>query len=113
MATPDVSDLKVFLESSLNEIFRATVCDVLDSVDRTLSEYQGTIRRIESENEGLKALLFAQKSSDSAVRGKGCLPSDRCSFVPFVPVCACVCLPPPSLSPLDINKRLKHDSSKG
>ncbi|XP_040053043.2 uncharacterized protein LOC120831581 [Gasterosteus aculeatus] len=68
MATPDVSDLKVFLESSLNEIFRATVCDVLDSVDRTLSEYQGTIRRIESENEGLKALLFAQKSSDSAVR---------------------------------------------
>ncbi|XP_037340913.2 zinc finger protein 558 [Pungitius pungitius] len=68
MATSNVSCLKVFLESSLNDIFRATVCDILDSVDRTLSEYQGTIRRIESENEGLKALLFAQKNTESAVR---------------------------------------------
>ncbi|XP_042364794.1 zinc finger protein 436 [Plectropomus leopardus] len=62
------SDLKIFLESSLNEIFKATVSDILDSVDRTLSEYQGTIRRIESENEGLKRLLFARKSTDSAAR---------------------------------------------
>ncbi|XP_049415992.1 zinc finger protein 436 [Epinephelus fuscoguttatus] len=62
------SDLKIFLESSLNEIFKATVSDILDSVDRTLSEYQGTIRRIESENEGLKRLLFAQKSTESAAR---------------------------------------------
>ncbi|XP_068431013.1 zinc finger protein 436 [Clinocottus analis] len=60
------SDLKFFLESSLNEIFKATVSDILDSVDRTLSEYQGTIQRIESENEGLKRLLFAQKSTESA-----------------------------------------------
>ncbi|XP_034402161.1 zinc finger protein 436 isoform X1 [Cyclopterus lumpus] len=60
------SDLKMFLESSLNEIFKATVSDILDSVDRTLSEYQGTIQRIESENEGLKRLLFAQKSPESA-----------------------------------------------
>lgn len=63
------NDLKIFLESSLNEIFKATVSDILDSVDRTLSEYQGTIQRIESENEGLKRLLFAQKSSESAARG--------------------------------------------
>ncbi|XP_075942770.1 uncharacterized protein LOC142945233 [Anarhichas minor] len=62
------SELKVFLESSLNEIFKATVSDILDSVDRALSEYQGTIQRIESENEGLKRLLFAQKSTDSAAR---------------------------------------------
>ncbi|XP_060917513.1 oocyte zinc finger protein XlCOF6-like [Labrus mixtus] len=62
------SDLKSFLQSSLNEIFKATVSDILDSVDRTLSEYQGTIRRIESENEGLKQLLFAQKSTESASR---------------------------------------------
>ncbi|XP_070781190.1 zinc finger protein 300 [Enoplosus armatus] len=62
------SDLKIFLESSLNEIFKATVSDILDSVDRTLSEYQGTIQRIESENEGLKRLLFAQKSTESAAR---------------------------------------------
>ncbi|XP_029371779.1 zinc finger protein 558 [Echeneis naucrates] len=60
------SDLKFFLESSLNEIFRATVSDILDSVDRTLSEYQGTIRRIESENKDLKRLLFAQESRESA-----------------------------------------------
>ncbi|XP_045922345.1 zinc finger protein 723 [Micropterus dolomieu] len=62
------SDLKIFLESSLNEIFKATVSDILDSVDRTLSEYQSTIHRIESENEGLKRLLFAQKSTESASR---------------------------------------------
>ncbi|XP_029300068.1 zinc finger protein 383 [Cottoperca gobio] len=62
------SDLKIFLESSLNEIFKATVSDILDSVDRTLSEYQGTIQRIEYENEGLKQLLLAQKSTDSAAR---------------------------------------------
>ncbi|XP_053267627.1 zinc finger protein 436 [Pleuronectes platessa] len=59
-------DLKVFLESSLNEIFRATVSDILDSVDRTLCEYQGTVRRIESENEGLKRLLFAHRSRERA-----------------------------------------------
>ncbi|XP_054468767.1 zinc finger protein 383 [Anoplopoma fimbria] len=61
-------DLKTFLESSLNEIFKATVSDILDSVDRTLCEYQGTIQRIESENEGLKRLLFAQESTEAAVR---------------------------------------------
>ncbi|KAK5852033.1 hypothetical protein PBY51_023538 [Eleginops maclovinus] len=66
MAKP--SDLKIFLESSLNEIFKATVSDILDSVDRTLSEYQGTIHRIESENEGLKRLLLAQSRTDSASR---------------------------------------------
>ncbi|KAM8828639.1 uncharacterized protein AB9W97_004492 [Spinachia spinachia] len=68
MASSNVCDLKVFLEASLNEIFRATLCDILDSVDRSLSEYQGTIRRIESENEGLKALLFAQRSTGSPAR---------------------------------------------
>ncbi|KAM6902523.1 uncharacterized protein FYW49_016146 [Xenentodon cancila] len=66
MAKP--TELKIFLESSLNEIFKATVNDILDSVDRTLSEYQGAIRRFESENEGLKRLLFARQSSESASR---------------------------------------------
>lgn len=63
------SDLKFLLESSLNEIFKATVSDILDSVDRTLSEYQGTIQRMESENEDLKRLLFAQNNPETAVKG--------------------------------------------
>lgn len=62
-------DLKILLESSLNEIFKATVSDILDSVDRTLSEYQGQIQRIESENLDLKRLLFAQNSTETAARG--------------------------------------------
>lgn len=61
-----LSDLKTFLESSLKEIFKATVSDILDSVDRTLSEYQVTIQRIECENAGLKQLLLAQDGADSA-----------------------------------------------
>ncbi|XP_074546231.1 uncharacterized protein LOC141805228 [Halichoeres trimaculatus] len=64
MARP--KDLKVFLESSLNEIFKATVSDILDSVDQTLSDYQDTIRRVECENEGLKRLVFARRSAESA-----------------------------------------------
>lgn len=64
------TDLKMLLESSLNEIFKATVSDILDSVDRTLSEYQGKIQRVEAENEGLRRLLFAEKSAESAARGK-------------------------------------------
>ena len=54
------NDLKMFLESSLNEIFRATVSDILDSVDETLSEYQGTILRIEAENKDLKRRLHEE-----------------------------------------------------
>lgn len=63
------SDLKVLLESSLNEIFKATVSDILDSVDRTLSEYRGTIQRMESENMDLKRMLFAQSNSETALKG--------------------------------------------
>lgn len=63
------NNLKILLESSLNEIFKATVSDILESVDRTLSEYQGTIQRIEFENEGLKRLLFAQSGTETAARG--------------------------------------------
>lgn len=63
------NDLKVYLESSLHDIFKATVNDILDSVDRTLREYQGTIQRIESENEGLKRLLLAQNGTEAAARG--------------------------------------------
>ncbi|XP_029024519.1 zinc finger protein 436-like isoform X1 [Betta splendens] len=62
------NDLKLYLESSLNEIFKATVSDILDSVDRTLCGFQGTIQRIESENEGLKRLLFAQQSAEPGAR---------------------------------------------
>ncbi|XP_013859145.1 zinc finger protein 391 isoform X2 [Austrofundulus limnaeus] len=66
------SELKLFLESSLNSIFKATVNEILDSVERTLSEYQGAMQRIQSENEGLKRLLFAQKSPESADGGDSC-----------------------------------------
>ncbi|KAM7368956.1 hypothetical protein PAMP_013256 [Pampus punctatissimus] len=62
------NDLKMLLESSLNEIFKATVSDILDSVDRTLSDYQGKIQRIESENEGLRRLLLAEKTTESTAR---------------------------------------------
>ncbi|XP_076868129.1 uncharacterized protein LOC143519017 [Brachyhypopomus gauderio] len=55
-------NLKSFLESSLNEIFKATVGNILDSVDQTLSEYQGEIRRIASENEVLRKKLYAQEA---------------------------------------------------
>ncbi|XP_072570870.1 uncharacterized protein [Paramormyrops kingsleyae] len=53
-------NLKAFLESSLNEIFRATVSDILESVEETLSEYQGKIERIETENEDLRRRLQKQ-----------------------------------------------------
>ncbi|XP_008422536.1 zinc finger protein 2 homolog [Poecilia reticulata] len=59
------SELKMCLESSLNRIFQATVNDILDSVERTLSEYQGALQTIQTENEGLKRLLFAQRSAES------------------------------------------------
>lgn len=52
------SNLKSFLESSLNEIFKATVSDILESVEQTLSEYQGKIQRIEAENEDLRRRLY-------------------------------------------------------
>lgn len=59
-------ELKMSLEFSLNQIFKATVSDILQSVDRTLCEYQGKMQRIECENEGLKRLLFAQKCPETA-----------------------------------------------
>lgn len=62
-------DLKFLLESSLNEIFKATVTDILDSVDRTLSDYQGTIRRIELENEDLRRQLLSVKGTETVARG--------------------------------------------
>lgn len=63
------SDLKTMLESSLNEIFKATVCDILVSVDRALCEYQGTIQRMETENEDLKRLLLAQTNCETHAEG--------------------------------------------
>lgn len=63
-------DLKMFLESSLNEIFKATVNDILDSVDRTLSEYQGKIQRIESENEDLRRMLFTKNNTECSPAGE-------------------------------------------
>ncbi|XP_060768400.1 endothelial zinc finger protein induced by tumor necrosis factor alpha [Neoarius graeffei] len=61
-------NLKAFLESSLNEIFRATVDNILDSVDQTLAEYQGQIRRITSENETLREKLRAQEAIPCQVK---------------------------------------------
>ncbi|XP_035996091.1 zinc finger protein 397 isoform X2 [Fundulus heteroclitus] len=58
-------ELKMLLESSLKRIFQATVTDILVSVEQTLSEYQGTIQTIQTENEGLKRLLSAQRSAES------------------------------------------------
>ncbi|KAL2100412.1 hypothetical protein ACEWY4_004806 [Coilia grayii] len=59
------SNLKSFLESSLNEIFKATVSDILESVEQTLSEYQGKIQRIETENEDLRRRLY---DSDNGIK---------------------------------------------
>lgn len=61
-------NLKAFLESSLNEIFKATVDNILDSVDQTLAEYQGQIRRITSENETLREKLRAKEARTCQVK---------------------------------------------
>ncbi|KAM4532268.1 uncharacterized protein V3H82_026140 [Fundulus diaphanus] len=63
------TELKMLLESSLKRIFQATVTDILVSVEQTLSEYQGTIQTIQTENEGLKRLLSAQRSAESLHEG--------------------------------------------
>lgn len=72
------TDLKTFLESSLNEIFKTTVSDILESVDRTLSEYQGKIQRIESENHELRRRLIAQRSGEPATGGTVVNPKHAC-----------------------------------
>lgn len=61
--------LKRALESALNDIFKATVSDILESVDRSLYYYQGQIHRVESENEGLRRLLFARRDHEAAAGG--------------------------------------------
>ncbi|XP_056602203.1 zinc finger protein 436 [Triplophysa dalaica] len=61
-------DLKSFLESSLNEIFRATVSDILDSVDQTLTQYQRKMQRMESENEDLRKRLCAKEETTKRVK---------------------------------------------
>ncbi|KAM9841662.1 uncharacterized protein ACBR49_015096 [Aulostomus maculatus] len=63
------NQLKLALESSLNEIFKVTVRDILSSVDRTLDEYQEKIQTIESENERLRRLLLTQSSPESPPGG--------------------------------------------
>ncbi|CAL8276923.1 unnamed protein product [Merluccius merluccius] len=64
-------DLKMFLESSLNEVFKATVNDILDSVERTLSECHGKIQRVESENQDLRRMLFTKNHSDGSPADPG------------------------------------------
>ncbi|KAF4112694.1 zinc finger protein 391 [Onychostoma macrolepis] len=61
-------DLKAFLESSLNEIFRATVSDILDSVEQTVGEYQRKIQRIESENEDLRKRLSTKEKKTNYIK---------------------------------------------
>ncbi|KAG5834696.1 hypothetical protein ANANG_G00264310 [Anguilla anguilla] len=68
-------NLKTFLESSLNEIFKATVNDILESVEETLVEYQGRIQRIETENEDLKRRLQERDGEQDAVELKAELKS--------------------------------------
>lgn len=65
-------DLKAFLESSLNEIFRATVSDILDSVEQTVGEYQHKIQRIESENEDLRKRLCAEEKRTNYIKTGAC-----------------------------------------
>ncbi|KAJ8414089.1 hypothetical protein AAFF_G00066870 [Aldrovandia affinis] len=57
-------NLKAFLASSLNEIFKATVNDILDSVEETLSEYQDKILLIEAENEHLRRSLQGREDAN-------------------------------------------------
>ncbi|KAJ8346912.1 hypothetical protein SKAU_G00283130 [Synaphobranchus kaupii] len=63
-------NLKAFLESSLNEIFKATVNDILESVEETLVEYQGRIQRIETENESLRRRLQERDGEQDALELK-------------------------------------------
>ncbi|XP_028318402.1 zinc finger protein 79 [Gouania willdenowi] len=66
------TDLRTFLESSLNEIFKATVSDILVSVEQTVCEYQGTISRIQAENQDLKRLLLTHSTGLSTVSTDVC-----------------------------------------
>ncbi|XP_036382809.1 zinc finger protein 436-like [Megalops cyprinoides] len=61
-------NLKAFLASSLNEIFKATVNDILDSVEETLSEYQEKIQRIEAENENLRRSLQGRDDENGGAK---------------------------------------------
>ncbi len=61
-------DLKAFFESSLNEIFRATVRDILCSVEHTVGEYQSQIQRIESENQDLRKRLSAKDNKTNYIK---------------------------------------------
>ncbi|KAJ8286557.1 hypothetical protein GJAV_G00040550 [Gymnothorax javanicus] len=63
-------NLTAFLESSLNAIFKATVNDILESVEDTLVEYQGRIQRIEKENEDLRLKLQERFGENDAVELK-------------------------------------------
>lgn len=65
-------NLKAFLESSLNEIFKATVNDILDSVEQTLSEYQERIRHMETENESLRRRLVGPEEPQEAGISERC-----------------------------------------
>ncbi|KAK9973977.1 hypothetical protein ABG768_022090 [Culter alburnus] len=69
-------DLKAFLESSLNEIFRVTVSDILDSVQQTVSEYQRKIQRIETENDDLRKRLCAKEKRTNHIKTE----DDDCVF---------------------------------
>ncbi|KAJ8379839.1 hypothetical protein SKAU_G00006170 [Synaphobranchus kaupii] len=69
-------NLKAFLASSLNEIFKATVNDILDSVQETLSEYQEKIHTIQAENEYLRRSLQGREDVNGGdgkeVKGRDC-----------------------------------------
>ncbi|KAJ8408699.1 hypothetical protein AAFF_G00253340 [Aldrovandia affinis] len=80
------NNLKAFLETSLNEIFKVTVCDILESVEETLVEYQGRIQRVETENEDLRRRLQERSGEQDVAELKDEIKSrpvhDRTSPVP-------------------------------
>ncbi|KAG7481073.1 hypothetical protein MATL_G00062860 [Megalops atlanticus] len=52
----------------LQPIFKATVNDILDSVEETLSEYQEKIQRIEAENENLRRSLQGREDENGGAK---------------------------------------------
>ncbi|XP_016106405.1 zinc finger protein 436 isoform X2 [Sinocyclocheilus grahami] len=55
-------DLKAFLESSLNEIFRATVSDILDSVEQTVEDEDCVVAQLDFSRDTFSQTSSAQMS---------------------------------------------------
>ncbi|KAM8872421.1 uncharacterized protein ACB058_004402 [Synchiropus picturatus] len=85
----EASELRTALESTLNDIFRMTVADIIRSFEPTLLEYDGKMQKMEAENERLRRLLFGLEAAGRGVMAPTAptesLTSDRNGLLPISP----------------------------